>query len=239
MATNFYFNNFTNSGEQTLIEDLIVESIRQYGHDLHYIPRNADVTRDNYDSILNEVNKTVFDENYMIEMYIRNIDSFAGDGDFMSKFGLQIRDQITFSCAIKTFDLEVTQQSFHNHAYDDQETVFSRTLEKPREGDLIYFPLNKKVFEIKNVEHEAIFYQLGALQLYDITCELFEYSNETFATGIPEVDDFYAQLDQRFTTNEDQLASTDFWSDNKQFQVEADKIVDFSEQDPFSEGGSW
>ena len=236
---NYYFDNFTNSGEQGLIEGLIVESIRIYGHDCFYLPRNADVTRENFDRILNEVNKTVFDENYMIELYIRNIDSFGGDGDFMSKFGLQIRDQITFSCAIKTFDLEVTQQSFHNHAYDDQETVFSRTLEKPREGDLIYFPLNKKGFEIKNVEHEAIFYQLGALQLYDITCELFEYSNETFATGIPEIDDFYAELDKRFTTDEDQLASTDFWSDNKEFQMEADEIIDWSESDPFSEGGKW
>lgn len=236
---NFYFENFTNSGEQALIESLIVESIRVYGHDLHYIPRNADVTRDNFDTILNEVNKTVFDENYMIEMYIKNLDSFSGDGDFMSKFGLQIRDQITFSCAIKTFDLEVTQQSFHNTAYDDQEAVFSRTLEKPREGDLIYLPLNKKIFEIKNVEHEAIFYQLGALQLYDITCELFEYSNETFATGILEIDDFYAELAQRFTTDPEQLASTDFWSDNKTFEKEADKIIDWSESDPFSEGGKF
>lgn len=236
---NYYFDNFENSGEQSLVEDLIVESIRIYGHDLFYIPRNANVTRENFDDVLNDVTKTVFDENYMIEMYIRNIDSFAGDGDFMSKFGLQIRDQITFSCAIKTFDLEVTQQSFHDHAYDDQETIFSNTLSKPREGDLIYFPLNKKIFEIKNVEHEAIFYQLGALQLYDITCELFEYSNEIFETGIPDIDDFYAELDQRFTEDPEQLEATDFWSDNSTFQKEADNYVDFSEQDPFSEGGKW
>ena len=233
---NFFFDNFENSGEQSLIEDLIVESIRIYGHDMHYIPRNADVTRENYDTVFNDVTKTVFDQNYMIEMYIRNIDSFEGEGSFMSKFGLQIRDQITFSVAMKTFESEVTQQSWHNHAYDDQETVFSATLEKPREGDLLYFPLNKKLFEIKFVEHESIFYQMGALQLYDIKCELFEYSGEIFNTGIVEVDEYYGEMyENRFTTNEQTLEGSDFFSDNNTFQKEAEEIIDWSERDPFSE----
>lgn len=232
-----YFENFENSAEQRLIEDLIVESIRIYGHDLHYVPRLATETENQYDTIFNEAsNKVVFRENYLVEMYIKNVDSFGGDGDFMSKFGLQIRDQITFSVAMKTFDLEVTQQSWHNHAYDDRETVFSMTLEKPREGDLVYFPLNKKVFEIKHVEHEAIFYQMGALQLYDLKCELFEYSGEQFETGIPEIDDFYNQIsEKRFTTNAEQLDTNDYLADNFDMQEESDKFIDWSETDPFSE----
>lgn len=241
MAKNYFFDNFENSAEQRLIEDLIVESIRIYGHDLFYIPRLATETEAQFDTILNEAsNKTVFRENYMVEMYIRNIDSFDGDGEFLSKFGLQVRDQITFSCAMKTFESEVTQQSWHNHSYDDRETSFSMTLEKPREGDLIYFPLNKKVFEVKFVEHESIFYQMGALQLYDIRCELFEYSGENFETGIPDVDDFYNQIEeQRFTTNAEQLSSSDYSADNDPFQIEADEIIDWAETDPFSEGGQW
>lgn len=239
MTTNFFFSNFENSMEQNLIEDLIVESIKIYGHDLFYIPRNVDTTKAGFDDLRNETDLASFDENYMVEMYVKNVDGFEGNGEFLSKFGLEVRDQITFSIAMKTFDLEVTQHSAHNHAYDDAETMFSHTLFRPREGDLVYFPLNRKVFEIQKVNHESIFYQMGTLQMYDLQCELFEYSGEHFNTGIPYVDEFYASID---IDKNDTLEATEMnseWADNFTIETEADKIIDFDEKDPFSFTGDW
>lgn len=225
--------------EQDLIESLIVESIKIYGIDCYYIPRNPINTRKEIDFVFNETTNVIFDQNYMVEMYIKNIDSFAGDNTFMSKFGLEIRDQVTFSCAVRTFDWEVSQQSSHDHASDDQQTIYSSTIERPREGDLIFFPLNKKVFEIKFVEHESIFYQLGALQLYDLKCELFEYSGEVMNTGIPEVDIFYQQASMAFTEDPVQLDAVDLLADNHKIQQDANNFIDFSERDPFSWNGRW
>ena len=238
IATSFYFNNFGASQEQLLIENLVVESIRMYGHDLYYLPR----TRLGDDKIYGEESFSEFNSQYFVEMYIKNVEGFAGQGDFLSKFNLEIRDQVTFTVARRTFNEEVG-------AY----TAFVR----PREGDLIYFPLNNKIFEIKFVEHEAIFYQLGALQTFDLTCELFEYSNEVLNTGIPLVDDIQKVLtfnlsDFAITTetglaiaDEDMndlvlesfsIDTQDPISDNTELETEGDTILDFSEIDPFSEG---
>jgi len=170
MPTNFYFNNFTNSQEQLLIEDLSIESIRIYGHDLYYLPRNI-VARD---QLYNQDDLSTFTKAVLMEMYIKNVEGFEGEGDIFSRFGVEIRDQITFTVAQRVFDLE---------------TVDEAALIRPREGDLIYLPLNEKVFEIKFVEHEAIFYQMGSLQTFDLTCELYEYSGERFNTGIEKIDE--------------------------------------------------
>lgn len=226
--------------EQDLIENLIVESIKIYGLDCFYIPRNPINTRKQLDYIFNETTVSIFDNNYMLDLYVKNIDSFEGDGTFMSKFGLEIRDQVTFSCAMRTFDLEVSQQSVHDHQFDDDRPSFSSTLERPREGDLIYLPLNKKIFEIKFVEHESIFYQMGALQLYDLKCELFEYSGEIMDTGIPEVDIYYKKMiETKFTANAEVLDSSDFMSDNFKIQQDTDNFIDFDEKDPFSWNGKF
>src|SRR6056300_824208 len=160
--------------EQQLIEDLIIESIKVYGHDVWYVNRSITAK----DEILNEDDLSVFDQAYMIEMYIKNVEGFEGEGDFLSKFGLQIRDSITFTVAIRSFNQEV---GLHTEDL------------RPFEGDLIYFPLNNKVFKIMHVEHEAIFYQMGSLQTYDLRCELFEYSNERFETGQDFIDDYFEQ----------------------------------------------
>ncbi len=175
-------------------------------------------------------------------MFIKNIEGFAGEGDFLSKFNIQIRDQITFSVARRIFSDEVG-------IYDDKV--------RPNEGDLIYFPLNRKIFEIKFVEHEAIFYQLGALQMYDLKCELFEYNNEYFDTGIEDIDKMmikYSNSVENFALlTEDGLILTDEYeypivqgeydinendimANNDEIEDEADSIIDFSERDPFSEG---
>jgi hypothetical protein len=175
-------------------------------------------------------------------LYIKSIDGFNGDGNFMSKFGLEIRDQVTFSIAQRVFYDEVGNQT---------------NLQRPREGDIIYFPLNKKCFQIKFVNKFEMFYQLGALQTWELTCELFEYSDEIFSTGIPEVD----ILQKKFSTNvldwallaedgsrlvtEDgdyivlegfNLKDVTPVADNEYIQDESDEFVDWSVRDPFSEG---
>ena len=209
-----------------------------YGHDVYYLPR----TRVNDDVIYGESSYSKFNSQYFVEMYIKNVEGFAGQGDFLSKFNLEIRDQVTFTVARRTFNNEVG-------AY----TTFTR----PREGDLVYFPLNNKIFEIKFVEHEAIFYQLGSLQTFDITCELFEYSNEIFNTGISLIDDKQRDLTFNLTdfaikletglalADEDgydlilelfNMDTQDAISDNVELESEGDSILDFSEIDPFSEG---
>jgi hypothetical protein len=171
-STNFYFNNYQNSLEQRLIEDLIIESIKIYGIECYYMPRDL-VAKD---ELWGEDTLSKFDNAYQIEMYIKSVDGFEGDGDFLSKFGLEIRDEMT---------LTVSQRRFDEEILIDQTTVDSN---RPMEGDLIYFPLNGKIFEVKFVEHEAVFYQMGSLQTYDLRCELFEYSHEILDTGIRDID---------------------------------------------------
>ena len=176
MAKNYYFENYGNSMEQSLIEDLVIESIRIYGIDVWYLPRTL-VAKDD---LLNEDDLSAFNDAYMVEMYIKGVDSFEGEGDFLSKFGLQIRDAVTLTIAQRVYELEVG---------------INTEINRPREGDLIYLPLNRKFFEIQHVEHEAIFYQMGSLQTYDLRAELFEYSGEHFNTGSPFLDDHFESLD--------------------------------------------
>lgn len=242
MATSVFFNNFGSSQEQFLIENLIIESIKIYGHDVYYLPR----TNVNRDTIYEEATLSKFNTAYFIDMYIKNIDGFDGDGDFISKFGLEIRDRVTFTLSRRVFADEIG-------------TVTEYV--RPREGDLIYFPLNKKVFEIKFVEHEAIFYQLGALQTYDLVCELFEYSSEEFSTGIADIDELFVGTVASGTnysialsnfaiqtedSNPYNLLAEDGYmlvdeqyataGDNEEIESEADEFIDFSTLDPFSEG---
>jgi hypothetical protein len=216
LATNFYFSNFSNSGEQNLIEDLIIESIRIYGFDVWYIPRTI-VAKD---ELLNEDDLSTFKSAYMIEAYIKNVDGFAGDGDFLSKFGLQINDTMTLTIAMRKFAEDVG-------LYDAEV--------RPNEGDLIFFPLNRKIFEVKFVEHEAIFYQMGKLQTYDLRCELFEYSQERFNTGVEEIDTL---LTKYTITSDEAIANVDLFdtlADNITIETNADSILDFTETNPFGE----
>jgi hypothetical protein len=202
--------------EQDLIENLIIESIKIYGHDVYYLPRTLGAK----DELLNEDDLPIFNDSYYVDMYIRNVEGFEGEGDFLSKFGLQIRDSITFAVAIRTFDAEVG-------AYTEEV--------RPNEGDLIYLPLNQKMFEVQHVEHEAIFYQMGQLQIYELRCELFEYSNQRFETGVDEIDQLFKDY---VTTSNNAIAnieSVDFLGDNFTIEQEADDVIDFSENNPFSE----
>ena len=220
MATNFFFNNFTNSGEQNLIEDLIIESIRIYGLDVWYLPRTLGAK----DDLLNEDDLSIFEKAYMVEMYIKSVDGFEGDGQFLSKFGLQIRDSVTFTMSQRKFLQDVG-------LYD--ETV------RPNEGDLIYFPLNRKLFEVMFVDNKPVFYQMGALQMYDLRCELFEFSNERFATGVLEIDtllDVYRTTGNNANTAVANVESLSLLgADNITIETIADSILDFSESNPFGD----
>ena len=166
MATNVYFRNYDNFNEQNLIDDLVIESIQVYGIDIDYISGEFNKDRD---VIFNENDTPLYDEMYEFEVYVKNVDGFEGEGDFMSRFGLEIRDTVTFAVAIRTFERHVTRK--------DAEKI------RPKENDIIWMPLNKKMYRITYVEHESVFYQSGALQVYDMKCELMEYSNERFDTG--------------------------------------------------------
>lgn len=161
--------------EQNLLDDLIVESIRIYGQDMWYVPR----TVNNLDRLYTTDDQSSYESAHMVEVYIKSVDGFTGDGNFLSKFGLQIRDQVVFSIARRSFDSHVGKRN---------------GLTRPREGDLIYFPLNDKLFQIKFVNKFEMFYQLGTLQTWEVTCELFEYSNEVFSTGIEAIDKIQTTL---------------------------------------------
>ncbi len=208
--------------EQNLIEDLVVESIKIHGIDLYYLPKRI-LSKDD---IFREEELVTFNTAHPIEMYIKNVDGFEGEGDFMSKFGLEIRDRITFTVSRRSFASEIL--------------INEADFVRPREGDLIWFPLNRKMYKIQFVEHEAIFYQLGSLQTYDIVCELFEYNNETFETGIPDIDQVYGLLDVDIgTSNPEDVVLTDPNAMNEQFETDGQDILNFTEIDPFSEGGNY
>ena len=171
MATNQYFNHHgTNTPEQRLIENLTIESIKTFGIDVYYLPR----TLNDEDTLMGEDNTASYNAAHTIEMYIKSVDGFEGQGDFISKFGLQINDQVTFTVAKRRFgELGMTSDG---------------RADMPHEGDLIYFPTTSALFQILFVEDEAIFYQTGQLQSYDMLCEMFTYSDQSFNTGVETID---------------------------------------------------
>ena len=171
MATNMYFSQGSRS-EQQLYEEIIIESLKIYGQDIYYLPRDI-VNKDN---ILNEDASSRFNSSYKIEMYIENIEGFDGEGDLFTKFGVEIRDQATFIVAKKRWEQTVAR-------YDNEIQGV-----RPFEGDLLYIPFSKKLFQIMHVEHEQPFYQLKDLPTYKLRCELFEFSGEDFDTDIADID---------------------------------------------------
>jgi hypothetical protein len=217
MATNVFFQNYNFFNEQQLIDDLVIESIQIYGVDTYYVARLSQ----SFDHIMNEDSLTIFNAAYQMEMYVKSVDGFQGEGDFLSKFGLQIRDQVTFTVAYRTFE---------RHALR-----IDPSLLRPREGDLVYMPMNNKFFKIMHVEHESVFYQAGALQVYDLKCELFEYSNERFNTGIVDVDTHYTELVTDNIANLEDMFNNDPIAKNIFYEEKGNDIIDFSEIDPFSE----
>ena len=184
MPTNSYFTQGT-SGEQQLVEDLVVEQIKMFGVEVYYIPR----TLVSEDTVLGEDSLNSFDSAYQIEAYLENVQGFGGDGDLFSKFGVRIADQVNFVIARKRFQDLV----------DDNTTLVVEG--RPNEGDLVYFPLANKLFSIQYVEHEQPFYQLNKIHVWGLKCELFEYSGEDLDTGVEEIDVIERNLAQTITVN--------------------------------------
>ena len=171
MATNSFFTQGT-TGEQDLVGSLVTEQIKMFGKDVYYIPRTL-VDRD---SVFEEDSLSAFNGAYLIEAYIEDATGFRGDGDMFSKFGVRISDQVTFIISRERFTAAV----------DDNAQLIVEG--RHNEGDLIHLTMANKTFEIQFVEHEVPFYQLGKVHVWGLRCELFEYSDEDFNTGVAEID---------------------------------------------------
>jgi len=185
MPLNSYFLQGS-QGEQRLVQDLINEQLKIYGQDIIYLPRKL-VSQD---AILNEVIASEFDDSFRMEAYLANYDGFAGNGDILSKFGVQSTDQITLIISKERYE------DFTSPFLQEENVLVSS---RPQEGDLIYLPLDNTIFEIKYVEAKKPFYQLNKLFVYQLSCEVFDAAlDELVDTGIEEVDQ--AVSDFIFTT---------------------------------------
>ena len=180
MPTSPYFPTYYSghSGEQGLVQDLVDEQIKLFGSDVYYIPRIV-----LQDSTLDEVRYSKYQEQFQIEMLLQNVTGFGDNAEFISKFGLRITDEIIFRVSTRRWDQEVAE---HNPTL----TLDSR----PNEGDLLYFPLTKDIYEIKFVGKEEPFFQFGKIQFYAITAEIYEIGSDDFDTGVTEID----QVEQLF-----------------------------------------
>ena len=249
MPTNNYFQNGGGIGttnEQRLIEDLIIESLKIYGHDTFYLPR----TMVNKDTIFDEAQLSSFTQAYPLEMYLDNVQGFEGQGDIFTRFGMEVRDQATFILAKRRWEDMVTRQG---------PTVSRKA--RPVEGDLIYFSKTKSMFEIKYVDFQNPFYQAGQIYVFRLVGVLFEYSSEDIDTGIAEIDAIETKYSQDMLEYQFKLESGDLLLkedtgsliteayqttvsepiDNADFDnlITLEGILDCSESNPFGEiGGS-
>ncbi len=171
MARNFYIRDNVRS-EQNLFEDIVIESLKIYGQDVYYLPRDTVFE----DRVFGDEIPAKYNSSYKIEMYIDNIEGFDGEGDLFTRFGVEIRDEATFVVSRRRWDQTVGGDNDINS-------------ERPREGDLIYLPLSKSMFQITAVEHEQPFYQLSNLPVFKCRAQLFDYNSENFDTGIEEIQD--------------------------------------------------
>ncbi len=175
MPVNHYFqggSGIGNTAEKRLHEDLIIEGLKMYGHDVYYLPR----TLVNRDLVMGEDTSSRFDDSYLVEMYFETTDGFAGQGELISKFGLEIRDDTTFVISKRRWQDQV----------DSRHTLIAEG--RPNEGDIIFMPLMNTFFEIQFVEDMEPFFQLGNLPVYKLRVTKFEYSSEAIDTGQAELD---------------------------------------------------
>jgi len=186
MALNPFFLQGS-SNEQYLVQDLINEQLKIYGVEIYYLPRKFV----NTDNIFNEVQTSKFDDNFIIEAYLDNYEGYSPGSDLMTKFGVRLKNEIKLIISRERFEefiapfLDGIQTGIDKGNITDQEILLTS---RPREGDLIYFPLGERLFEVKRIEHEKPFYQLGKNYVYELDCELFEYENEDIDTDIDAID---------------------------------------------------
>jgi hypothetical protein len=243
MPLNYYFADqwtTNNSNEQRLVEGLIVESIQITGIEVYYLPR----TFVKEDQLFGEDVLSKFEYAIPVEVYFKNITGFGGDKEFISKFGLEIRDRATFIVARIRWEQAIKRKGVAN-------------LNRPAEGDLIYLPKTNSLFEIKFTKLEDPFYQLGKLYVYEMECELFAYSSEKIETGVDEIDTvvdlnsladddhvLYLEDGTRFILEgsgdpvalfmeEYTLDEALPGADNEFIRIQGEVVVDWSEDNPF------
>lgn len=239
MPTSVYHNQISQTNEQNLIEDLVMEVIKIHGVDMYYLPRSEF----NKDPIYTEDVASKFKNAYLIEMYVKTFEGFRGRGDIFNAMGMSIQDEMTLTVSRRRFTEEIGT---------------ALGIIRPREGDLIYLPLNQAIFEIKFVEHEASFYQVGGLYFYELTCHKFEYSSERFETGNPDLDELVVPYSQDSLVTAGELSTEDglvllsergdiLFTEidvgqeanifqNKDFQQASDSgLIDFTESNPFGD----
>ena len=258
MAINHHFqggNGIGNTNEKKLYEDLIIEGLKIYGHDVYYLPR----TLVNQDLILGEDTLSKFDDSYLIEMYVETTEGLAGEQELINKFGLEIREETTFMLSKRRW----------NDAVDSYHTMIKEG--RPNEGDIIYYPLLNKFFEISFVEDQEPFFQLGTLPVYKLRARTWEYSSEKLNTGVTDIDsaeDAFSldQLAHQFMLEDDtgslqlendsvdgtknyfineeyNIQTQSTYADNLDLDAQAgfntedtsDDILDFTERNPFGE----
>lgn len=244
MSINHYFQSGIPGGrssEQLLVEDLVIECMKIYGFEVNYMTRKPQ----NLDEVLNEDPLNLYENAYDIEMYLKNVNGFEGDDQLLSKFGVELRDQATFLVSRRRWDQIVGRSG--------SAVLTSR----PAEGDLIYFPITKSYFEVKNVNATNPFFQVGKLYVYELTCELFQYSSERIDTGDSAIDtlenarsldvsqyELLLETGDRLTLEyeaassvilENYIVSTiDVGAQNDKFENEI-SVLDFTEKNPFGE----
>ncbi|NBO99987.1 MAG: hypothetical protein EBU90_07630 [Proteobacteria bacterium] len=230
------------SSEHNLYEDLVIECMKIYGFEVYYLPRK----KFNEDLILGEDPLSTFEFAYPIEMYLENVTGFEGDGELMTKFGLELRDTARFV---------VARRRWNEVAGRYRNTILET---RPAEGDLIYFPLTESYFEIRKVEGRDPFFQVGKLFVFKMDCELFQYSSERVQTGIVELDSITDNFSLDYTeyifNTEDgnqlileydsenelilesyEFANVDVIARNTDFNTNISDILDFTERNPFGE----
>jgi hypothetical protein len=198
MSTNQYFNHFSNSSEQGLIEDLVVESIKIYAI--------------NEDSVLNEYEYREYTRARDVEIYIKNSQSFEGQGLFLEKFGLQIEDQMVVNISKRSFEEFIGTPD---------------SLSRPREGDCLYIPVIDALYEISYFDQTLPFYQLGSIQMYELTAKLYSPSGDQFSTGVSAIDDKYSR---------EAAANNVPYDQGDTFDLDANNFLDFTETNPFTDG---
>ena len=244
MPTNVYFNTGS-TAEQRLYENLIIEQLSVFGQDVYYLPRKLV----NKDTLFGEDASSSLNDAYIIEMYLDNIEGYEGQKEMMTRFGIDMQDEATWVVSKRRFEELISL---------DANLIVST---RPNEGDLIYFPDGKKIFEISFVDHDDPFYQLQNLPVFKMRCRTFEYSHEDMATGLDAVDSIETaeSLDAleyqiilesgtdsgtNYLITEDgdcivseayNIDSVDTSSDTDFFETQGDSIFDFSERNPFGE----
>lgn len=216
MPTNHFFNLGTGIGtqsEQNIAQMLTTEAIQIGGADFVYLPR----TIVNLDELFKEDYISKFEKNYTIEMYIENYDNFLGQGEMIGKFGFQLEDQLRLVVSRERFFELVGYQL-------------------PTEGDLLYFPVSKHLFEIKYVDDKKPLFPLGARSFFTLVCDTYKYSHETFNTGTP-ADDLFTKFGATGATGATGAVFLDPFAKNKEISELADSIVNWDESNPFGKLG--